>query len=97
VTAAIAARRRRHDAADQAGPAGGGDAVDVGEAQTGAPHRLGDQAVEMVEMAAGGDLRHDAAIGAMLGDLRSTRSARMRRSPRPPRLPSRRSSFRCRG
>jgi hypothetical protein len=59
-----------HDAADQAGPAGGGDAIEVGEAQVGAPHRLGDQAVEVVEMAAGGDLRHDAAIGTVLVELR---------------------------
>ncbi len=63
-------QRAHHDATDQARPAGGGDAVEVAEADAGIRHRARDQPVEMVEMAAGGDLGHDAAEGAMLVELR---------------------------
>ena len=48
-------------AADQAGPGGGGDAVDVVEGLAGLGHRLGDDAVERLDMGARGDLRHHAA------------------------------------
>ena len=58
-----------HDAADQAGPAGRRDGVEIVEAQL----RLGqgrlDQPVDAFEMGAGSDLRHHAAEAAMLGEL----------------------------
>ena len=58
------------DAADQAGAAGCGDAVKFAEAEAGIGHCLRDDAVEVVEMRAGGDFRHDAAIGTVLVELR---------------------------
>ena len=58
------------DAADQAGAGGGGDAVEVAEAHIGLDHRLGDDVVEHLDMGARGDLRHDAAKGRVLVDLR---------------------------
>jgi hypothetical protein len=63
-----------HDAddhpADQARPAGGGDAVQLVESQAGIGHGADNQPVEMFQMGARGDLRDDAAIGAMVGKLR---------------------------
>ena len=58
------------DAADQAGSGGGGDAVEAGEAHAGIRHRLGDDEVERLDMRARRDLRHDAAEGGVLVDLR---------------------------
>ena len=58
-----------HHAADQARPAGRGDAVEVGEIEPRLGQRLGDQPVDPLEMGARGDLRHDAAEAAMLGQL----------------------------
>ena len=43
------------------------------KSEAGLRHDPADQAIEMVEMAAGGDLRHHAAIGPMLGELRQHR------------------------
>ncbi len=57
------------DAADEARPGGRGDAGEIAHADAGLGQRAGDDAVEMVEMGARRDLRHDAAIGAMLGQL----------------------------
>ena len=61
--------RAHQQAADQAGPGGGGDAVQVGEAEAGLRHRLAHQRVQAVEMGAGRDFGHDAAIGRMLAGL----------------------------
>ena len=58
-----------HDATDQAGSAGGGDAVEPGEIEAGGRQRLLDQPVDALEMGARGDLRHHAAEAAMLGHL----------------------------
>ena len=58
-----------HDAADQARPAGGGDGVEIVEAELGLGQRVLDQAVDALEMGARGDLRHDAAEAAVLGLL----------------------------
>ena len=66
-------RLARHDAhhhpADQPGPAGRRDAVEIAVADAGALHRRRDQAVQRVQMAARRDLGHDAAIGAVLVEL----------------------------
>jgi hypothetical protein len=58
------------DAADQSGPGGGRDPVDIGKRATGFDHRLGDDEIECLDMGAGGDFRHHAAEGSMLADLR---------------------------
>ena len=57
-------------AADQPRPGGRGDPVEIAEADPGLVERLRDQPLEMIEMGARGDLRHDAAIGRVLGELR---------------------------
>ena len=60
-----------HDhAADQAGPGGGGDAVEIGEAHARLLHRLRDDQVERLDVGARGDLRHHAAERRVLLDLR---------------------------
>ena len=56
-------------AADQAGAAGGRDAVEIAEAQARLGQGLHHQPVEPFEMGAGGDFRHHAAEAAMLGQL----------------------------
>jgi hypothetical protein len=58
-----------HHAADQARPAGRGDAVELGEIEAGGGQGILDQPVEALEMGARGDLRHHAAEAAMLGQL----------------------------
>ncbi len=58
-----------HHAADQPGPAGDGDTVEGVEADARRGHRLAHETVEMGEVGARGDLRHDAAEGPMLRDL----------------------------
>ncbi len=59
-----------NDAADQAGPGGGSDAVERGEGRLRLLHRFGYDAVERFDMGAGGNLRHHAAKLGMLADLR---------------------------
>ena len=58
------------DAADEAGPARRRHRVEIAEADARLGERPRDQPVEMIEMRARRDLRHDAAIGPMLGQLR---------------------------
>ncbi len=58
------------DAADQPGPGGDRDAVELAERQPGIVHRLGDDHVERLDMGARRDLRHHAAEGRVLVDLR---------------------------
>ena len=58
-----------HHPADQTRSTGGGNAVKFVEAQSGLVQRLDEESVEAFEMGAGGDLRHDAAEAAMLGEL----------------------------
>ena len=48
----------------------GGDLVQVVKGQLRLVHRLRDEMVEHLDMGARGNLRHDAAKGGMLGDLR---------------------------
>ncbi len=57
-------------AADQPRAAGGGDAVQVREPHAGLVHGLGDQAIEVFEMGAGGDFGDHAAEGPMIVQLR---------------------------
>lgn len=56
-------------AARQARSAGRGDAIEIGPGCSGLVHGLINQAVEPQDMGARGDLRHDTAIGSMVGDL----------------------------
>ena len=65
----FAGHQAHHDRADQAGAGGGGHAVEGGEADAGVRHGTGDEAVEVVHMAARGDLRHDPAIGRVVRAL----------------------------
>ena len=65
----LAGHEPDHDRADQAGAGGGGHAVQVGEADAGLLHGAGDEGVQMLDVAAGCDLRHDAAVGRVIGDL----------------------------
>ena len=57
------------DAADEPGPGGRGDAVQVIEAHAGVLQRARDQAVDMIEVAARSDFRHDPAIGPVVFQL----------------------------
>ena len=57
------------DAADQAGPGGGRDAVEIGEFHLRLGERPRDDRVDDLDMGARGDLRHHAAEGGMFGDL----------------------------
>ncbi len=65
----LAGHQADQHAADQAGSRGGGDAVEVARAHPGAAQRADDEAVDDFDMGARRDLRHDAAIGRMGGDL----------------------------
>jgi hypothetical protein len=65
----LAGHQADQHAADQAGPCRRGDAVEVARAHVGAAQRPGDQRVDDFDMGARRDLRHDAAIGRMRGDL----------------------------
>src|SRR3546814_15437329 len=56
--------------AEQAGPAGRRHRRQVGKAEPGLAHRLGDHRVEMLEMRPRRALRHPAAIQTVLVDLR---------------------------
>ena len=53
----------------RAGTGGGGDGVEILQAAARIGERAADQTVEGVDMGAGGDFRHHAAIGRMFGDL----------------------------
>ena len=57
------------DAADQAGPGGGGDAVERFERHVRFGHGLGDDGIERLDMGARRDLRHHAAEFGVLADL----------------------------
>ena len=46
-----------------------GNAVEIGQVEPGGAQRLLDQPVDALQMGARGDLRHDAAEAAMLGEL----------------------------
>ena len=52
------------------GPAAAATPSMLGELQLRLAHRLGDDVVEHLDMGAGGDLRHHAAEGGVLVDLR---------------------------
>ena len=65
----LAGHEPDHDRPNQAGAGGGGHAVKLGETDLGFLHRAGDEAVEMLDVAARGDLRHHAAVGRVVGDL----------------------------
>ncbi len=56
--------------ANEARPGRGRDRVDLAEPDTGLVERPPHQPVEMVEMRPCGDLRHDAAVGRVLVELR---------------------------
>ncbi len=58
-----------HHAADQPRAASGGNAVEIAEFQFGLGQRVGQQAVDALEVRPRGNLRHHAAEAAMLGDL----------------------------
>src|SRR3546814_5324764 len=58
------------DAADEAGPGGGGDPIQLRKSEAGLLHRLRDQPVDVVEVAARSNLRHHAAVRAVLVELR---------------------------
>ncbi len=63
-------RRQPDDhAADQAGPGGGRDAIEIAERDLGLGHGLFDDAVERFDMGAGRDFRHHAAEFGMFADL----------------------------
>ena len=57
-------------AADQPRPARRGDSVEIRKPDPGLFHRPLDDSVHVIEVAARGNFRHDAAIGAMFVDLR---------------------------
>ena len=64
-------RGQPHDhAADQAGPGGGRDAVELGEGFAGFAHRLGDDQIERLDVRARRDFWHHAAERGMRLDLR---------------------------
>ncbi len=67
---ALGRHQADNDAADQAGAGGCRHTVEIVPADARFVHRLGDQPVEMLDMGAGGDFRHNAAKGRMFGDLR---------------------------
>jgi hydroxymethylbilane synthase len=56
-------------AADQAGPGGRGDCIDIVERHLGSMERLFHQPIQGLDMGAGGDFRHHAAIGAVFLEL----------------------------
>ncbi len=58
------------DTADQPRPGRGGDAVEIAQGDAGFRQRALDDAVQHLDMGAGGDFRHHAAIGRMVVDLR---------------------------
>ena len=73
--------------ADQPGPGRGRDAVEIAEADAGFGQRAARSVVDMVEMRPRRDLRHDPAIGRMLGELRADQIGADLRPPagrRPP-------------
>ena len=67
----LAEGQPHHHPADQARAGGGGDARELAIAEAGGLERLGGDRVDGLHMGAGGDLWHHAAIGRVVGDLRS--------------------------
>lgn len=57
------------NAADEARAGGSRYGVDAGDIGSRRIQRTDDQPLQHIDMGAGGDLRHDAAIGRVLGDL----------------------------
>ena len=66
----LGCRQSDNDAADQARPSRGRDAVQRAERHLRLGHRLADDPVERLDMGARGDLRDDAAELGMFADLR---------------------------
>ncbi len=66
--------RRGHaddQAADETRPGRRGHRIDRGEIEPGLSHGLADRRIEQLDMGAGGDLGHHAAIGRMQVELRA--------------------------
>ncbi len=69
--------------ADQAGPPGGRDPMQIRKSNARLVHGLSHQPVHVLQMAAGSDFRHDALIGQvflMLGQNRLAQNPRARRA-----------------
>ncbi len=66
---ALCRHRSDDQPADQPGTGGRRHAIELFDARLGFGERAPDQPCDMVEMRPRGDLRHDAAIGRMLGQL----------------------------
>ena len=65
----LAGREPDQYAADQPRPRRRRDGVDAGDVGPRVPERAQDQPVEHLDMGPGGDLRHDAAVSGVAGDL----------------------------
>jgi hypothetical protein len=65
----LAERQADHHPAHQAGPGGGGHAVQGVEADPRRAHRLGGHAIDGLDMGAGGDLGHHPAERGVLLEL----------------------------
>ena len=65
----LAGQKPDHDAADEAGAGGGGDAVEIGEFQFCVAHGGGDRAVEAFNVSAGGNFGNYPFVGRVLRGL----------------------------
>ena len=65
----LAGGQTHHDAADEAGACGSGDGVEIGKVAACVGERALDQPINHLDMGAGGNFGHDAAIGGMFCDL----------------------------
>ncbi len=66
---ALAGKKRDHDAADQAGPGGGGDSIDIANRNAGLAEDVADQRRQNLDVRAGGDFGNNAAIRLMSRSL----------------------------
>jgi hypothetical protein len=66
----LAGQEPDHDAADQPGAGGCGDAVQGRELKARFAHRRCDRVIDLLDVRARGDFRHHAQIGRMRLDLR---------------------------